>query len=431
MWKKPGVPVPLDPSQVVVGLYVWLDIPWAEHPFLTSRIMVKTSRDVSIIRSSNPRGRLYYYPDQSSVVPPAPKLEPAGVDTVTEAQKAEQLAMVREMQELKAAKAAKQSRQQAALLRADKAWDDAARATRDALLNLTRSPKVAGDQLRTLAMDTARTIASGQEILLHLLGDKKGKGPQFHALNTMTLAMLAGKAAGLTESELADLAMASLAHDAGISEIPAKVVQTAKRKKFEEDFYRQHVKFSVQFATQSGAFSRDALAAIADHHECADGTGWPQAKKGSTKVGNILAMVDSFEHLCTPEALDQDPMMPAEALSYMFRYQAERFDLKLLGMFIKQLGIYPPGTVVQLSDGSLGLVVSPGPNSLQPTVMLYAPESSKMDAPIVDLSAEADLKIVEAIRPNALAPEVMAWLNPEKRLSYFYSINYAIRDGAA
>ena len=142
-------------------------------------------------------------------------------------------------------------------------------------------------------------------------------------------------------------------------------------------------------------------------------------------------MVDSFEHLCTPEALDQDPMMPAEALSYMFRYQAERFDLKLLGMFIKQLGIYPPGTVVQLSDGSLGLVVSPGPNSQQPTVMLYAPESSKMDAPIVDLSAEADLKIVEAIRPNALAPEVMAWLNPEKRLSYFYSINYAIRDGAA
>ena len=54
-----------------------------------------------------------------------------------------------------------------------------------------------------------------------------------------------------------------------------------------------------------------------------------------------------------------------------------------------------------------------------------------MDAPIVVLSAEADLKIVEAIRPNALAPEVMAWLNPEKRLSYFYSINYAIRDGAA
>ena len=86
----------------------------------------------------------------------------------------------------------------------------------------------------------------------------------------------------------------------------------------------------------------------------------------------------------------------------------------------------------RLQAGQLDrLVVSPGPNSLQPTVMLYAPESSKMDAPIVDLSAEADLKIVEAIRPNALAPEVMAWLNPEKRLSYFYSINYAIRDGAA
>ena len=105
----------------------------------------------------------------------------------------------------------------------------------------------------------------------------------------------------------------------------------------------------------------------------------------------------------------------------MFRYQAERFDLKLLGMFIKQLGIYPPGTVVQLSDGSLGLVVSPGPNSLQPTVMLYAPESSKMDAPIVDLSAEADLKIVEALSGDLqdqlaegrleMAESASSWLN--------------------
>ena len=72
MWSKPGNPVAIDPSQVVVGLYVWLDIPWADHPFLTSRLMVRTPKEVAVIKASNPAGRLYYYPERSEVVPPPP-----------------------------------------------------------------------------------------------------------------------------------------------------------------------------------------------------------------------------------------------------------------------------------------------------------------------------------------------------------------------
>jgi HD-GYP domain-containing protein (c-di-GMP phosphodiesterase class II) len=170
------------------------------------------------------------------------------------------------MQELAQAEKIKKEKfrlQKDAAARADRAWEKAASATREGLQNMSRSPKTAGEQLALLSRETASTIAQGQEVLLHLLGDKKDQGPQFHALNAMTLCMLVGKKAALSEVELADLALAALAHDAGKSQIPPQILKTWPRKKHEEDFYRQHVQFSVEFAAKSGAFSREALAIIA------------------------------------------------------------------------------------------------------------------------------------------------------------------------
>ena len=51
LWDKSAGSVPIAPSQVVVGLYVWLDLSWTEHPFVTNRFLVKTQKDVEIIRS--------------------------------------------------------------------------------------------------------------------------------------------------------------------------------------------------------------------------------------------------------------------------------------------------------------------------------------------------------------------------------------------
>ena len=335
---------------------------------------------------------------------------------------AEKLAIDAETKQREKDKKDKLRKQKDAAARADRAWENAARNTRDALLNLTRSPKVAGEQLAALAGETASTISHGQDILLHLLGDKKEQGPQFHALNVMTLCMLVGKKAGLTERQLADLAIAALGHDSGKSQVPPNILKTSLRKKHEEEFFRQHVIYSAQFAAQSGAFSREALAIIADHHEAADGSGWPKGKKDASIPARILAVVDRYDRLCSPEALDLEPLMPAEALARMFRHEAAKFDTGLLSVLIKLLGVYPPGTVVHLSDGSLAMVVAPGPNSLQPQVLLYAPEMPKDEAPTMELANEPSIKITEAIRPSTLPPDVLKWLNPQQRLSYFFSV---------
>jgi len=67
------------------------------------------------------------------------------------------------------------------------------------------------------------------------------------------------------------------------------------------------------------------------------------------------------------------------------------------------------------------MVVSPGKNALRPTVLIYCPEMDKREAPTIDLSEAADLKIEEALRPSSLPADVLAWMNPRQRLSYFFS----------
>lgn len=125
--------------------------------------------------------------------------------------------------------------------------------------------------------------------------------------------------------------------------------------------------------------------------------------------------------MCSPEAVGREALAPSEALAYLFQNQVSKYGIDLLSILIKLLGVYPPGTVVQLSDGTLALVVAPGVGSLQPRVLIYSPETTRDEAPTLDLADEPGLKVTEAIRLSSLAPSVLEWMKPQQRLSYFWA----------
>ena len=77
LWDKSARAVPIVPSQLVVGLFVWLDLKWSEHPFLSNRMLIKTADDIAIMQSLQLDGRLYCFPDKSEVPLPSPPSESA------------------------------------------------------------------------------------------------------------------------------------------------------------------------------------------------------------------------------------------------------------------------------------------------------------------------------------------------------------------
>jgi hypothetical protein len=105
----------------------------------------------------------------------------------------------------------------------------------------------------------------------------------------------------------------------------------------------------------------------------------------------------------------------------MFAVKRNKFDAVALQAFIHCLGVYPPGSIVQLSNEMLGLVISVNPASpLKPNVLVYDPGIPKDEAVIVSLERENDLSISKCLRPGELQNEVYQYLNPRKQVTYYY-----------
>jgi hypothetical protein len=174
-------------------------------------------------------------------------------------------------------------------------------------------------------------------------------------------------------------------------------------------------------AKQAGLPDRIAKL-ILQHHEHADGTGYPKRIKTeqTDPLARLLALVNVYDNLCNPNntAIAKTPY---EALAHMFANQRSKLDESLIKRLIKSLGIYPPGSIVQLSTGIHAIVIAGNPNKpLRPFIMLHDPLTDRHEPLIIDLREEPNINISICLRPNQLPPDVFNYLNPRKRISYFF-----------
>jgi len=166
---------------------------------------------------------------------------------------------------------------------------------------------------------------------------------------------------------------------------------------------------------------------IAQHHEMVDGSGYPKKLKGPeiSLLARIIAVTNTYDNLCNPVNPAQS-LTPHEALSSMFGLQRAKFDEKALATFVKCMGIYPPGTVVSLSDGSTGMVVAVNEGqALKPVVLLHDPSVPKEAAVMVDLEDTPGLSISRTIKASELDTSVLAYLAPHGRMTYYFDSHSA------
>ena len=133
------------------------------------------------------------------------------------------------------------------------------------------------------------------------------------------------------------------------------------------------------------------LARIAAlHHERHDGSGYPAGLRGSEigLLGSIAAIVDTFDAL-TVQRPHADPVSPSAAISMLFKWRGVLFDAHLVEQFIRCIGIFPVGSMVQLNSGETGIVIAQNlAKRLQPRVMVVRDAKGKPMNPqkLLDLS---------------------------------------------
>ena len=112
---------------------------------------------------------------------------------------------------------------------------------------------------------------------------------------------------------------------------------------------------------------------------------------------------------------------PHEAVSLLFAQGKNKFDTAILSCFIKMMGVYPPGSTVQLTNDRYGLVVGVNASRpLKPRVLVHEPGVPRDEAQIIDLEQVSGLGIRRSIKPLALPPESLGYLAPKVRTTYFF-----------
>lgn len=407
------------------GLYIELPLRWNEHPFLLGKFKLKDAQQIAIIRHLGLK-EVWYYPEKSSAKPltSAPATPPAAADVAAAEQTQQQ------WQE-KEAQGQRLRQKRLEIRRVEKQYNNVVGEVKDLMSRMNNLPVQAMSEATQVVGSIVGTLSADKEVLVHLMNaNNLDDTLYYHVLNTSVLSLLVAREIGIDDKEqLMTLGLAALLHDIGHAKLPPQLLRkTVSLTKPEADLYVRHVRFATDLIGQHAKLKltvKPALLAIIDqHHVCLDRSGYPADIDPATMhpLGKILAIVNYYDELCNHNDPRQS-MTPHEALSLMFSKQAAKFDKQILQALVKMLGIYPPGTIVQLSDESIGIVIYLNRKELlKPGVLIYSAEIPKEDAVIVDMSSHGELTIRKSLRPAQLSAEAFEYLNPRERISYFFAL---------
>jgi len=410
----------ITPEQLQVGMYVHLDMKWFDHPFAFSHFKISNQEQIKTIRSLGLKA-LRYSPELSN-----PDIQLSAIVAALPAEAAEAVVVPAEPSAAMLAKRAmmaqmQQRREDAE--RIEKAFVNTAQTVRDIEKNLYSHPAETLQAANKLVQSIADSILSAPELAIQVMGDKLGgEELYFHSLNVTMLSMMMARDMKLPVEVVAVLGVGALLHDIGRKEVPDKILlKTEPLSPAEQHFFELHPVYGVETAKKM-RLAPAALAIIAQHHEFSDGSGYPSRLKGDTinLLARMVVIANYYDELCNPLQI-ANALTPHESLSLMFAKLRSKFDPKLLSAFIRCLGVYPPGTIVQLSNGFIGMVSTVNTaHPMKPVVVVYDADVPKQEAILLDMDRQTDLSIGKAIRPGQVPLEVYNYLSPRKRVSYYF-----------
>ncbi|MDP2903138.1 MAG: DUF3391 domain-containing protein [Methylovulum sp.] len=415
--------ISIDASQLRPGVHVRLPTSWLEHGFIFNSFVIKSEEQAREIAAMN-LPHLFCDVNRSKV-PPLPKQQvPAPTNQSGDDEQAQLATLKAKMISEKRERAMVMAKMRKRLDKAQDNYIDAARSVGSAFKSFASEPKETIRQASDISERSSAALFADTDSAIVLITEKgHNDGHASHALSVMTLALLLGKQAGLPEEALRAIGIGALLHDIGKIAFHASILRNPKRNKFEEAVYRTHCRVGYEKAVEAGGLSQAMLDIILHHHERINGGGFPDQLRGEeiTFASRLVAIADRFDNVTNP--IDcYSALSPSEALSMMWGKEKMLFDNKLLQLFVRAMGVFPPGSIVQLSDNRIGAVIASATAEmpLSPQVMVYEPGIPRSQALIIDLAKESSVKIERPLRLSERPDEELNYLLPRRKISWFF-----------
>ncbi|MFA0084399.1 HD-GYP domain-containing protein [Vibrio sp. 10N.261.51.F12] len=406
-------------NRIQPGLHIRLPVKWNDHPFLFNTFKIKSNEQVRVIKQLGVK-YVYITPELSDVLPLPIEATPAATsNTINQEDNADAERLWAEKQE----RIEKLSLYRRRVSRCEKEFDRSLARIRNIMAKLRSRPELAIQESELLIEDIVDSLLGEDDVTLHLMGGKNEfEDLYFHCLNVSVLSMLIAKAKGCDAKTIKVVALAALFHDIGKSKVPSAILRkTSPLNEPELNYLKLHTKYGGDIARSVQGLPEEVIEVIEQHHELLNGSGYPLGLHGNqiSAISQIVSVANAFDNLCHHQ-VSTERKIPYTALSYLYKHSKEKYSQENLSILIKYMGVYPPGTIVKLSNQMIGLVVSINSgNLLYPNVLVYDSSVPKLQAPIITLESK-DLKVESVIHPDRLPEKIRDYLNPRARISYYF-----------
>ncbi len=409
----------IEPAQLKIGMFVDLDCSWFKHPFAKKRFKITTEQELSIIRGLELRSVLV------DVVLSDPTTLEQRRDEQAHTAQNETVSLIAPPSETTLMPPTV-TRYQEGLQQADTVYKQTLTQSSKALADIKNGSDVgltvAKDMingLTELIMAEDMVSAMGSLLGTQDIDDKS----VLHAMNVAVLAMLLGRQFDFSQEQIKILGMAGLLHDIGEQLLPPDLLKkrSMRMDSHERQMFQQHVELGLTILEQFPELPHTVAQVIRQHHERIDGSGYPGGVRGDrlSLSSKIIMVVEEYESLINASDV-RNNKSPAEALSHLYLNSKTIYPEEIVVALIQVLSVYPPGTVVELSDTSIGLVVSINLQArMRPLIILYDPTVERGNPNITDLSIEQNRSIVRSITRHELPQEVSEYLNLARWTGYF------------
>jgi len=368
---KKSIPV----GELQFGMYVAeLDRPWTDTPFMFQGFVLQSERQLETLKKFCKFVTVDSERSEQRAAPPPPPRYTT------------QVAVEQEIAQAKTAHTA------------------AGQAVRDLVAAVRANRMLDGQHIeQAVSSMTESVLRNPDALVLFSRLREKDDYTHAHAIDVAVYMTSFGRFLQLPREQISLLGYLGLMQDIGKLRVPDAIL--AKRERLsgpELEQARRHVEHSVAILRETPGLPADLASLAALHHERHDGSGYPKGLRGKDigMFGSIAGIIDTFDAL-TARRPYAEAVSPSTALSMLYKWRGTLFDASLVEQFIRCIGIFPLGSVVELNSGEVGIVIAQNTEKrLQPRVMVIRDASGNALRPqkLLDLSRDPKMSPDESYR---------------------------------
>ncbi|HEX6267228.1 MAG TPA: HD-GYP domain-containing protein [Burkholderiales bacterium] len=360
-------------GELKFGMYVAeLDRPWTDTPFLFQGFELRTEEQLEILRKYCKSVTVDW--ERSDAGPPP------GPRYVT------QVAVEHEVKQAKIA------------------HTDAGQAVSEVIAAVRANKMLDAQHLEQAVRSMTESVLRNPDaLMLFSRLREKDDYTHSHAIDVAVYMTSFGRFLELPAEQISLLGYLGLMQDIGKLRVPDEILHKRDRlSPLELEQAKRHVEHSVAILHETPSLPPQLAALAALHHERHDGSGYPKGLKGGDigMFGSIAAIIDTFDAL-TARRPYAEAVSPSTALSMLYKWRGTFFDAALVEQFIRCIGIFPLGSVVELNSGEIGIVIAQNTEKrLQPRVMVIRDAAGNPLRPqkLLDLSRDPKMSPDESYR---------------------------------